>query len=96
MQEFFANITRKPAKPLSPREALEWIEMLERLDCAIVDPPLIKRSVEISERFKISYWDGAILAAAEELGAPIVYSEDLSHGQHYGAVQVINPFLDLP
>ncbi len=46
----------------------------------------------MSERYKISYWDGAILAAAEQLGAPILYTEDLNDGQTYGSVTVINPF----
>lgn len=49
-------------------------------------------AIEQSERFSISYWDAAILAAAEALGADTVYSEDLSHGQRYGRVRVVNPF----
>jgi predicted nucleic acid-binding protein len=36
--------------------------------------------------------NAAILAAAHELGAHTVYSEDLSHGQDYDGVKVINPF----
>ena len=34
-----------------------------------------------------------IIAAAERLGASILYAEDLNHGQRYGSVQAINPFL---
>ncbi|MBV9568476.1 MAG: PIN domain-containing protein [Hyphomicrobiales bacterium] len=34
-----------------------------------------------------------ILAAAEELGAPIICSEDLNHGQMYGSLKVVNPFV---
>jgi predicted nucleic acid-binding protein len=51
-----------------------------------------KRTIEQSERFAISYWDAAILAAAEALGTDTVYTEDLSHGQRYGRVRVVNPF----
>ncbi len=36
---------------------------------------------------------GAIVAAAEALGAETLFSEDLNHGQRYGPVQVRNPFL---
>ena len=57
------------------------------------DYPLIVAGVEKSVRFGLSYWDGAIIAAAESLGASILYTEDLNHGQHYGSVQAINPFL---
>ena len=44
-------------------------------------------------RYKISYWDAAILAAATELGCTTLYTEDLNHGQTYESVQVINPFV---
>ena len=46
----------------------------------------------ISVRYQTSYWDGAILAAAESIGVPRLYSEDLNHGQRYGSVEVLNPF----
>ena len=50
--------------------------------CQHVDHQLVRIAVEQSERFGISYWDGAILAAAEALGTHTVYSEDLNDGQH--------------
>jgi predicted nucleic acid-binding protein len=93
LQEFYANVTRKTEVPLTPAEALEWIDELELQACATVDKTLIRVAIEISERYRINYWDGAILAAAERLGAEIVYTEDLSHGQTYGPVRVVNPFL---
>jgi predicted nucleic acid-binding protein len=93
LQEFYTAVTRKPDRRLSAERALEWIEGLEQQPCAIVDKPLIKTAIELSWRYRISYWDGAILAAAERLGAEIVYTEDLSHGQTYGPVRVVNPFL---
>jgi predicted nucleic acid-binding protein len=58
-----------------------------------VDQPLIRVGIEISLRYRIDYWDGAILAAAERLGAGTLYTEDLNHGQSYGPVRVVNPFL---
>ncbi len=45
-------------------------------------------------RFQIHYYDAAIVAAAERLGAEILYTEDLNHGQRYGTVLVQNPFRD--
>jgi predicted nucleic acid-binding protein len=93
LQEFYANVTRKTEIPLTPDEALEWIEGLELQGCVTVDKTLIKVAIGISQRYRINYWDGAILAAAERLGAEIVYTEDLNHGQTYGPVRVVNPFL---
>ena len=92
LQEFYVTVTRKIEVPLAPAEALEWIEQLEVFPCLPLDSGLVKIGAELSSRYRISYWDGAILAAAESLGAPVLYSEDLAHGRRYGSVQVLNPF----
>ena len=96
LQEFYHNVTRKIARPLHPERALAWIERLERLPLVETDRSLVKRGILFSERYQITYWDGAMLAAAERLGAPVMYSEDLSHGQYYGTVRVIDPFQPPP
>jgi predicted nucleic acid-binding protein len=92
LQEFYVTVIRKPSVPLSPHTALLWVERLALQPCSTTDATLVKNGIVMSERYKISYWNGAILAAAESLGAEIVYSEDLNHGQVYGSVRVINPF----
>ncbi len=92
VQEFYVTVVRKIEIPLSAEQALEWIELFDAFPCVAVDRALIKIAIEISERYQISYWDGAIIAATEALGATTLFSEDLNHGQNYGSVQVINPF----
>lgn len=92
LQEFYTTVTRKAATPLSKADALAFIEALDDVPCAVTDRELVKRGIAISTRYQISYWDGAVLAAAERLGAATLYPEDLSHGQHYGSVTVLNPF----
>lgn len=87
-------VTRKVEVPLKPAAVLDWIEQLEVFPCAEISPALVKLGAVISERYRISYWDGAILAAAESLGARMVYTEDLSDGQSYGPVRAVNPFLE--
>ena len=93
LQEFFVTVVRKAAQPLSVLEAFDWIEELIQFPCQSIDHRLVRNAIEKGERFSISYWDAAILAAAEALGAPIVYSEDFNTGQHYGNVRVVNPFV---
>ena len=92
LQEFYVTVVRKARIPLTPEAAMEWIEQLEAFPCIPVDLDLIKIAIEISRREQLSYWDGAIIAAAEILGAITLYSEDLNHGQQYGLVRVCNPF----
>jgi predicted nucleic acid-binding protein len=80
------------AGPLSAAQALERIEQWAVFPCQRIDHQLARIAIEQSERFAISYWDAAILAAAEPLGAQTVYSEDLNDGRQYGRVRVVNPF----
>lgn len=93
LQEFYVTVTRKIALPLPPDEAVALLEQFRSLPVVWTDYPLIVSGVEASLRFGISYWDGTIIAAAERLGAATLYTEDLNHGQRYGSVQAVNPFL---
>ena len=52
------------------------------------------RGLEVQERNRISFWDAMIVRAAESAGCEVLYPEDLSHGQEYGGVLVVNPFLN--
>ena len=92
LQEFFVTVVKKVARPLSAAQALEWIEQWTAFPCQTIDHQVVRIAIERSERFTISYWDAAILAAAEALGTDTVYSEDLSQGRRYGRVRVVNPF----
>lgn len=92
LQEFFVTAMRRGTQRLSVAQALEWIEQFLALPCKAIDERLVRIGIDYSQRYKISYWDAAILAAAEALGAHTVYTEDLNDGQQYGAVRVVNPF----
>ena len=92
LQEFFVTVTRKGKRPLSLIDAAYWVERLAILPLVPTDATLVKLAIQAVQRHQVSYWDGAIIAAAEMLGAPILYTEDLNHGQAYGSVKAINPF----
>jgi predicted nucleic acid-binding protein len=93
MAEFYVNVLTKRTLSLTVGEAERWIDLLAEHPVAAVDESLVRLGIAYSQRFQISYWDGAIVAAAERLEAPILYTEDLDHGQVYGSVRVVNPFL---
>lgn len=92
LAEFYVTVTRSNSSAMPPALALAWIEEFEAQTCVPVDAAIVKRGAEISHRFHLSYWDGAIIAAAEAAGATTLYTEDLSHGQRYGSVTAVNPF----
>ena len=92
LAEFYYNAVRKGASRLSEAQADLWLEDLGDRPCAEVDAALVRDGIAFSRRYRISYWDGAIIAAAHRLGAQTLYTEDLNDGQHYGDVIAFNPF----
>lgn len=94
MQEFYVTVTRKLKTPLPPENALEFIEKLSAFAVVPTDYGLISEAIRNSVKYQVSYWDAAVIAAAERLKVQTLFSEDLNHGQQYGSVTVINPFSD--
>jgi predicted nucleic acid-binding protein len=90
--EFYAEVRYLQHEKLGIAEAREWIESLSVYCRMNVDQAIISSALFFRERFKIQFWDGALIAAAEKLGLKTLYSEDMSHKQKYGTVTVINPF----
>lgn len=91
LQELCVNLRRKIARPLPVDEVRSLVQDYLSWEIVVNSPQSVIHALEIEVRYKISYWDALVLQAAESCGAAIVYSEDLSAGQKYGAVQVINP-----
>jgi len=94
LQEFYVTVTRKIRKPLATEMAVALMDEYRVFPTVATDYPLIVAAVELSLRYGISYWDAAILAAAEALEAPTLYTEDLQDGQLFGSVRAVNPFRD--
>ena len=93
LQEFYHQATRstRPGR-LTHADALAFLGTLLRFPIQAVTLDVFRAGVAISQRFGLSYWDGAILAAARALGCDAVYSEGLSSEQDYDGLRVINPF----
>lgn len=92
-QEFFVNATRKLNPPLSRIDALAFLKAIHPAAIGTLDFELFEEATGIQERFQISYWDAAVVAAAKQLNCETLYSEDLADGQSYEGVRVVNPFL---
>lgn len=96
LAEFYANAVRTGPQQLSADEAEEWLERLAVQPCIAVDVGVVRAGAALADRYQISYWDGAIIAAAHEGDADLLYTEDLNDGQRYGSVTAVNPFKHLP
>jgi predicted nucleic acid-binding protein len=93
IQEFYVQATRATRRdPVSHDEAVSFIEALCEFRVQETTLTLVKAALRTTHRFKISYWDAAIVEAARMLGCDTVLSEDLNHGQNFDGVRVLNPF----
>jgi len=93
LQEFYVNVVRPPHCAMTHSDAVAAIHQLLRRPTVATDAALVLEGLRLKERYRLSYWDAAIVAAARALGARVLYSEDLNHGQDYDGVRVVNPFL---
>ena len=90
--EFYGTVRYPQNEMLSMNEAQNWIYRLAPFCRLDTSAGLVSSAAFIKERFKIQFWDAALIAATERLNLSLLYSEDMSHGQKYGSVTVINPF----
>jgi len=92
LQELCVNLRRKGLKPVSLKTAREIIADYLAWDVVTNTGDSILDALELEERYGISFWDALVVQAAETSGAEILYSEDMSDGQKYRGVRVVNPF----
>jgi predicted nucleic acid-binding protein len=92
LQEFYVNVRRKAARPMSPQESKRALADYLRWDVVVNTGKSVLEAVELEERYGLSFWDSLILQAAIASGVETIYSEDLGDGRRYGSVRVENPF----
>ncbi|MHC1724452.1 MAG: PIN domain-containing protein [Syntrophobacteraceae bacterium] len=96
LQEFYVNVTRKIAQPLSAFEARSIIENYLVWQVELNAPETILLASVIEERHRLSFWDSLIIAAARNAGAVKILTEDLTHGQiMMEGILLENPFVEM-
>lgn len=90
LSEFYAAATRK----LRVAPDVAWIEAARFFawNPQPVDEPLLRRAREIELRYKLSWWDSMIVAAAQLQDCALLLTEDLQDGAAFGAVTARSPF----
>ena len=91
LNEFAATARRKALLAFTEiRDVLGVV----RSTCAVVPLDLETHALglDVAERYRISVYDGLIIAAALRAGCTVLYSEDLQHGQRIEGLTIRNPF----
>jgi len=92
LQEFYVNVTRKIALPLSKEEARLVVNTYAAW-CMETTPAEIAAAFRIEDESRLGFWDALIVAAAAKAGATRILSEDLNPQQMVAGVRVENPFV---
>jgi predicted nucleic acid-binding protein len=90
LQEFYANVLRRwPQAATSGREEVTDLLSWQPI---VIDGWILSASWELQDRYKFSFWDALIVAAALASGCSWLLSEDFQHGQKIGGVEIVSPF----
>lgn len=92
LQELYVNVIKRG---LTDKEAENLIKDYLNWDVIDNDQSLFLEGVQERNRWKVSLWDGLIIAAARRAKASILWSEDLGTNQNYGGLLVQNPLLSI-
>ena len=90
LQEFYVNAVAK--RQHTRDEARAEIRDLIEWNPIATTPELLEDAWRIQDRYKISFWDAAIVAAAGIASCRYLLTEDLQEGCSMNGVVVVNPF----
>ena len=92
ISEFYVNLRREAGSRMSAEEA--WAAASEYLAWKprAVDAEVLTEARRIESRYRISWWDSLIVAAAQLQGCELLLSEDFQDGMVFGSVTVRSPF----
>jgi len=93
LEEFYVQATR-PSRSgaLTHDEAAAFIGTWLRFPVQEMTVALMHAAFSGCVRWRLSYWDAAVIESARLQGCRELLSEDLAAGQDYGGVRVVNPF----
>jgi len=91
LHEFYVNVTRKIAAPLSKSSARAVVDAYAPW-CVNITVAETSAAFRIEDEARISFWDALIVAAARKAGAVRILSEDLNSGQTIAGIRIENPF----
>ena len=93
LNEFYANATRKLKPAMPAGDARAEVRRYQRWNPWVCDHATVENAWAVESRFKLSWWDALIVAAAQQQGCTLLLTEDLQHDQPIDGVRIVNPFL---
>jgi predicted nucleic acid-binding protein len=96
LQELAVNLRRKVGRPVDLKATREIVADYLSWQVVVNGGESILEALDLQGRYQLSFWDALVVQAAQASGAAVLYSEDLSAGQEFGSVTVVNPLVQPP
>ena len=93
LAEFYVNATQKTAFKLPHAQVMAFLDTLKHLPTVALSADATRDAANLAHRHTLSFWDAAIVVAAQSLQCSTLYSEDFQDGRRFGALRVVNPFV---
>jgi predicted nucleic acid-binding protein len=94
VQEFLNVALSKLGSPMTLESAERYLaKVLMPMFRVHPSHSLYSEALRLHSLNKISWYDSLIVCAAREAECGVLYSEDLQHGQRFGSLGVVNPFV---
>jgi len=90
LQELYVNLIRKKVSIVDARRTISDYCSWRIVDN---DAALLMEGTRLHEKWRTSFWDALILAAAKKSQVGVIWSEDYNPGQKYDGIEVVNPLL---
>jgi predicted nucleic acid-binding protein len=92
LNEYYVTVTRKLKPGLPQDEAWEDVQGLFAWQPQVMDSDVLRLAREIEKKYRASWWDSLIVAAAQKQHCSVLLTEDMQDGMRFGTVRVQNPF----
>ena len=96
LQEFYVTVTMKLSPGLDQELARRDGRALEAWQPIAADSRVLERAWLLQDRYRFSWWDALIVAAAQLSNCQYLLSEDFQEGLEFGNLKVIHPFHQRP
>ena len=92
LSEFYVTVTRKLKPGMPPAQAWDEVNAFLTWQPQAVDAALLQRAYQIEQRYRLGWWDSAVVGAAQLQDCALLLTEDLQDGAVFGSVTVRSPF----
>jgi predicted nucleic acid-binding protein len=94
VQEFFNVALKRMATPMTLESAEHYLaRVFMRMLGVYPSHALFSEALRLHATTQKHWYDALIVSAARSAGCSVLYSEDLQHGQRFGSLRVVNPFV---